>query len=301
MKTPETTSAEGLEIHHDSGGKCLFAGTGEAWRDMRASIYTVPMQGSVFTPAISEPVLSWTIEGELEIEDREINGPWIKSSITKGSLFLISAGAPYYCRWRTLSPEPHKYMLVVLSLPILQRALEEVYGTPAVHARLRDISGLHDAVLSSLLAETYEELIRRSASALRVQGLARLIAVHLARNYSEASDQHRDSPALPGYRLKQITDWMTEHLVEDFSLDQLAEMAGLSRFHFNRLFKRATGLSPSRYHINLRMNAARRLLRETRKTVVEVALEVGYTNPSHFAQLIRRDTGLSPSDYRLQR
>jgi AraC family transcriptional regulator len=268
---------------------------------MRASVYTVPMQGSVFTPAISEPVLTWTIDGELEVEDRDDNGPWIRSSITKGSFFLTSAGAPYYCRWKTLSAEPHRYMLVVIGLPILQSALEEVHGSLAERARLRDISGFKDEALSSLLEQVLEEVSRRHASALRVQGLARLIAVHLARHYSEVDAKRVDSPSLPGYRLKQITDWMSAHLTEEFQLDQLAGQAGVSRFHFNRLFKRATGLSPSRYQINLRMNLARRLLRETKRTVVEIALEVGYTNPSHFAQLFRRDTGLTPSDYRLQR
>jgi len=61
------------------------------------------------------------------------------------------------------------------------------------------------------------------------------------------------------------------------------------------------GHVPSRYHITLRMDEAKRLLRETKKNVVSVALDVGYANPSHFAQLFRRETGLSPSDYRLQR
>ncbi len=75
----------------------------------------------------------------------------------------------------------------------------------------------------------------------------------------------------------------------------------MSKFHFDRLFKSAMGVSPSRYHINLRLDAARRLLRETKKSVVTIALDVGYTNPSHFAQLFRRETGLSPSDYRRQR
>ena len=42
-------------------------------------------------------------------------------------------------------------------------------------------------------------------------------------------------------------------------------------------------------------------LRETKKSVVDIALEVGYANPSHFAQLFRRETGLSPSDYHRQR
>ena len=49
------------------------------------------------------------------------------------------------------------------------------------------------------------------------------------------------------------------------------------------------------------MDTARRLLRETKKSVAAVALEVGYASPSHFAQLFRRDTGLSPSDHGRQR
>jgi AraC family transcriptional regulator len=75
----------------------------------------------------------------------------------------------------------------------------------------------------------------------------------------------------------------------------------LSKFHFQRLFTDAIGMTPSRYHINLRMNVSRRLLRETKKSVVEIALEVGYANPSHFAKLFRREPGLSPSEYRQQR
>jgi AraC family transcriptional regulator len=73
---------------------------------------------------------------------------------------------------------------------------------------------------------------------------------------------------------------------------------GLSKFHFHRLFKPALGMSPAHYQLNLRMNEARRLLRETDKSVVEVALDVGYANLSHFAQLFRRENGLTPSGYR---
>ena len=84
-------------------------------------------------------------------------------------------------------------------------------------------------------------------------------------------------------------DWMAEHLAEEFSLGRLAEQAGMSEFHFNRLFKRATGVPPSQYQIKLRMDASRRLLRETKKSVIAIANEVGYSNPSHFAQLFRKE------------
>jgi len=193
-------------------------------------------------------------------------------------------------------------MLVFVELPLIQRALEEVFGADAKHARLRDLSAFTDADLNWLMERLHKELIRRKASPLLVQSIAQAIAVHLARNYAElASEPHTGSPSLPGFKLRQITDWMSEHVAEEFDLERLASQAGLSKFHFNRLFKNATGMSPSQYHINLRMDAARRMLRETKKSIIAVAMDVGYSNPSHFAKLFRRETGLSPSDYRRQR
>jgi AraC family transcriptional regulator len=144
--------------------------------------------------------------------------------------------------------------------------------------------------------------MRGQASPIFVEAIARAIGIHLAREYGVTDEEpHGSSPSLPGHKLRQITDWMSEHLAEECSLGRLAAQAGLSRFHFQRLFKAATGVTPSHYHIDLRMEEARRLLRETKMSVVDVALEVGYANPSHFARLFRRESGLSPSDYRRQR
>lgn len=93
---------------------------------------------------------------------------------------------------------------------------------------------------------------------------------------------------------------MEAHLDEEFRLDELAREAGMSKFHFCRLFRKTTGLSPSRYFIRLRMEMARRLLRETSRSVIEVGLEVGYSSPSHFAQVFQREAGVPPSEYRRQ-
>ena len=137
---------------------------------------------------------------------------------------------------------------------------------------------------------------------LFLQGIAQGIAIHLARNYAETVNESRSgSPSLLGLKLRQITDWMAQNVAGEFNLDRLAAQAGLSKFYFNRRFKSAMGISPSRYHITLRMDEAKRLLRETKKNIVSVALDVGYAIPSHFAQLFRRETGLSPKDYRRRR
>src|SRR6266849_5861347 len=273
MSIPETTSAEGLERY--VGGKCLVHSIGEAWRDIKAWIVALPpIVDTLHLPSVSEPFLAWTISGEVDFQEREYKRPWIKNRIKKGSFFLTSGGAPYESRWKAVTSEPFEAMLVFLELPLLQRALEEVFGADAEHAQLRDVSAFTDVALDSLLERLRDELMRQQASFLFVQGIAQAIAIHLARDYALTVEESRSgSPSLPGHKVRQITEWMAEHVAEDLKLDRLAAQAGLSKFHFHRLFKRAMGVSPSRYHINLRMNLARRVLRETKKSVVDVALD----------------------------
>lgn len=301
MSVPETTSTAGLENY--LGGECLFHSRGEAWRDLKASIVVQPPQGDTFTlPAVSESFLAWTISGEVDFQEREYEGPWTTHRISKGSFFLTTGGAPYDVRWKAVTAEPFQAMFVFVELPVLQRAMEEVFGSEAEKARLRDVSAFTDNALSSLMERLRDELMRDQASQLFVSAMAQAIAVHIARNYAETVDEaRRGTPSLPAYKLKRVTELMAQHIAEDLSLDQLAAQVGLSKFHFDRLFKCATGLSPSRYQIELRLNEARRLLRETKKSILNVALEVGYTNPSHFAKIFRRETGLTPSEYRQQR
>jgi len=301
MSVPEITSAEGLD--HYIGGKCLFHGRGEAWRDLKAWIVSQPPEGNTSPlPSVSEPFLAWTLSGEIDFQERENKGPWITNRIKKGSFFLTTGGAPYDVRWKAVTSEPFQAMFVFVELTVLRSALEEAFGVVGEKARLRDISAFTDDVLNSFMERIREELMREEASPLFVSAMARAIAVHIARNYAEAVDNaHRGTPSLPGYKLKLVTEWMAERLSETLNLDELAAKTGLSKFYFHRLFKRAIGLPPSRFQLDLRMNRARQLLRETKESIVDVALDVGYTNPSHFAKLFHKETGLTPSEYRRQR
>ena len=253
-------------------------------------------------PAVTEPFIVWTTSGEAETQEREHNGPWLTSRIRKGSMFLTAAGAPYDFRYRTLTPEPYEVMLVFLSVPLFDEALRDVFGKNAKSARLRDMSGFEDPQMIPLLQQLRAEADRPTASRVFVRGIAQALAIHLARNYTAVTESAQgEASSLPGFKLRRVTDWMAEHLAEEFSLPRVAEQAGMSEFHFNRLFKRATGVPPSQYQIKLRMDAARRLLRETKGSVISIANEVGYSSPSHFSQLFRKETGLAPTDYRRER
>jgi AraC family transcriptional regulator len=225
-----------------------------------------------------------------------------KRSSKSGSFFLTTGGGPYECRWKALTPEPFLSMMTFVELPLLRRAMEEVFGAKAAHVRLRDLSAFTDPDLSWMMERVREELMARRASVLRVQGVAQLIATHLAKNYAEVvPNAALGGSALPGFKLKQVTDWIEENLAEEFDLERLAKQAALSKFHFHRLFTQSTGMAPAKYQLTARMNAARRLLRETDQSIVAIAVDLGFSSASHFAQVFRREAEMSPSDYRRQR
>lgn len=81
-------------------------------------------------------------------------------------------------------------------------------------------------------------------------------------------------------------------------LAAMAAAAGLSRFHFLRRFKRATGTTPWRYLTDLRLAKAKSLLADPAQGVVEAAAAAGYADPAHFSRLFRQRTGRTPSAYR---
>jgi AraC family transcriptional regulator len=236
MPDPETTSAETL-LERYSGGKCLVAGRGEPWRDIKAATYELPSTGEAWNiPSVSEPVLIWVTSGEVEVQEREANGPWSTTRVKKGSFFLSMGGSPYDCQWKTLTSEPFEVMHVLIGLPFLKRALDEVFGAEASHAELRDVSGFADVTLDCFIRQLHAELMRPKGSPLFVQSVGQAIALHLARNYAVADAGSRSgSSSLPGYKVQQITQWMAEHFAEQVDLAHLAAKARLSKFHFHRL------------------------------------------------------------------
>jgi AraC-like DNA-binding protein len=98
--------------------------------------------------------------------------------------------------------------------------------------------------------------------------------------------------------VEKVIEAMHERIDQPFALDEMARIAYLSRFYFNRVFREVTGLPPGRFHTALRIAAAKRLLMTTDLSVTEICLDVGYqslgTFTTHFHELV----GLSPRELR---
>ncbi len=101
-------------------------------------------------------------------------------------------------------------------------------------------------------------------------------------------------------RFCRVLAYIHRSLGEETSIGTLAEVAGLSPFHFVRAFKRATGRSPHRYVLERRIARAAELLRSPGRSIAEVAYEVGFCSQSHLTVMFRRFMKTTPAAYRHQ-
>ena len=100
-------------------------------------------------------------------------------------------------------------------------------------------------------------------------------------------------------KLRRVTDYIAANYDHEIKLAELAQVAGLSSFHFAREFKRTTGITPHQYLIKYRVEQAKSLLAQDDLPLIEVGLRSGFTHQSHFTRLFRRITGTTPHSYRL--
>ena len=118
---------------------------------------------------------------------------------------------------------------------------------------------------------------------------------HLAKNKLNTQLLQYSSP-LDSRRLKKVDDYMEAFLSEHISLDELARVACMSRFHFVRSFKEATGYSPIDYLLSKRMERARQAIFLRGASVGAAAAAVSFKNTPHFRRAFRRHFGLLPSE-----
>lgn len=104
--------------------------------------------------------------------------------------------------------------------------------------------------------------------------------------------------SLPPVRLKRVIDFIEANLAEPLTLDLLAHVAGLSVFHFARVFRQATGFSPYRYVSERRLLCAQRLLMTPELPVHAIGAACGFPRHANFSAAFARARGMSPSAFR---
>jgi AraC-like DNA-binding protein len=187
----------------------------------------------------------------------------------------------------SIGPDALRYRVMYVTSETMAAWLPEALTFPAPVSR---VATLFEAVsiAHAILDGPADHLTQEAAFATLLNELARNADVCAGKIQAEAHSG-----------VRRARTYIDECFASDFSLEDLAGLAGLTRFHLVRTFKRATGLTPVAYRNQRRVEAARRLLQRD-LSIAEIALEVGFADQSHLTRQFQRLMGTSPARYRQQ-
>ncbi|HEY0301502.1 MAG TPA: AraC family transcriptional regulator, partial [Rhizomicrobium sp.] len=194
--------------------------------------------------------------------------------------------------------------LLHLYLPLRQfEALADTYNLPRSPARsLQFLAGLEDEMIRQIGLSILSELTSETAAGrMLVETASLLLAARLAQRYSDAAvpppDRHH---RLDNARLRRVLDYIDQNVDRDISIQELADVACLSAFHFARMFSAAMGMPPARFVSRQRLENAKSMLTNGKVPLSEIAFNSRFSSQASFHRAFRRATGMTPGEYQRQ-
>lgn len=227
-----------------------------------------------------------------------VRGRWERAHVPHGSIGITAPGKVDRLRWHVeISLEA-----ISLHVPgaIMSSAMEHLR---CAGTQVSKINPARSVFGDGVVAGVVESLLggmRRGVPELFAEQTAHWLAMHLAVQHT-ADHQGLVSvrrEELTDRRLVRVIDLIRARYADQLSLDELASEACVSKFHFARLFRARTGLSPHAYLLAERMKVAQDLLLGTDLQVSEVARRAGYPRASSFATAFKEANGTTPSRFR---
>jgi AraC family transcriptional regulator len=165
--------------------------------------------------------------------------------------------------------------------------------------RIEPVTYVVDDQISTLARLAASEIENPGFSSdLLIDGALRAVAALLVRHDGHAARQRSERICLPPAKLRRVIDYIEAHLAEALTIDDLANSIGLSAFHFSRVFKRSTGVSPYQFVQERRLYRARQLLQHGSMEIAEIAKCCGFADQAHFTHAFGKRMGISPARFR---
>ena len=106
------------------------------------------------------------------------------------------------------------------------------------------------------------------------------------------------APAYPASDVAVAKEYIENHWLEEFDMDSIAQAVSLSRYHFARLFKKHTGMTPYSYYQDIKLRRLKEALCNTNLSITEAFATCGMAYSGNFARVFREKVGMTPSQYR---
>ena len=302
VRLPTEVSSLSHQASSIRPGRKGLCSTAARWQSVLLQTFDQPGCVDRFETASSpDYLLVLSLKGAYDLESFS-GASWKRAAYGPGVGGITSPMMQNRLRWRSSSATVKVLRLYIPESYFLEAGEEYRRAGMKLPLRLPDALQFADPTVFAV-AGSLAEQVGLGAPNLYAEAGARFLAAHLLLTMNRSTVQSRQRSArndLTDQRLKRVLAFMEHNFARDMSLQTLADEAGISLFHFTRLFKTIMGVTPHRYVVLLRMQHARSLLGRTDLSIAEVALEAGYAHLGHFAAAFKREFGLLPNAFRRQ-
>ncbi len=208
---------------------------------------------------------------------------------------------PDHHRSEWLVREEFRFFHLYFTPAHLTRIAEEVCDKEGRHLQLVDKTFIDDPQAAGLVQRQLMQLEwQHGVDRLALSHGAWMLILHAYRHHTE------EAPGLPPLRgglapvvIKRVQEYLQAHLADSVTLAELAQQAGLSEYHFARMFGQSLGCPPHRYLLGLRLKRAKQLLAGP-EPLASIASQCGFSSQAHFGNRFREAFGLTPGQWRAQ-
>ena len=282
-------------------GRSITCSLEAGWSSLLLQTFEQPACVEEFeTLSSPDQLIVLVLKGEYEIESFSSRS-WRRAAYQPGVGGLTAAMTTNKLRWHSKTSESSQILRLYIPQIYFSEVKEEYRrGGLKIASGDPDSLSFSDPVVFSV-AKSLALAAVEGAPDLYAEAGARFLATHLLskiRRWSEQTVGKHSGHELTDRRFVRVLEYMQHNFATALTLDQLAREAGISLFHFIRLFKAKMGSTPHQHIVQLRMNHAKHLLVETSLSVAEIAGVCGYMHSGHFAAAFQRHFCKRPKAFR---
>lgn len=264
------------------------------WAGMTVHLHDWQTAGAVVSPEVDHDIIAMRVSGVARLEQRRVGKEHVGLTVP-GNVTVHPRG--HESRWSW--DRPGAIMLARVPPDVLSQAADASLRSTG-KVVLQNCFGARDEFIEPIMGLFARELLQphHPVQELITGHLSHALAGHLVQRFNERRFVKASDPAgLAPHALRRVLDFMHEPTATDINLTRLADLAGVSRFHFVRMFRRSTGATPMAYLERLRLERAQQMIVAGEHTLVEIAAAVGYSDQAHFTRRFRRNFGCTPAVY----
>lgn len=214
--------------------------------------------------------------GIVELGEREFTYRGVKSILTPNDIFVIQPFEPHCCK--SHNNTSHCYKIISFNFDTYHYFPQLVINQPELLTKIQKLHALAEFERTSLL----------------LQGLLNEI-LELLKTFADKADSSESNDDI-STKIFESRKYIEDNCTREVTLKEMADIACMSEYHFNRCFHRYFGLSPYAYYLVCKMKKSQKIL-TTNESIADTVFDIGLFDQSHFTRLFKKHIGVTPGKY----